>query len=171
TELSPSTTYCSLLRPLNELQIARHFAALTPFHRAFLSCNVGGRDDSWCGACPKCVFVWLMLSPFLSDEQLRAIWRRDLLLEPSTPDLLRDLVDDRLLKPLECVGTRRECRAALGEMVRRRQEDGSAIPAPIVSLRESHGSQDFIDVLNDFNDQHHVPQRWLGRVQGLATHA
>ena len=57
--------YFSLLRPLSEFQIAKYFSKLTPFHKLFRSCNIGSKTDSWCGNCSKCLFVFLILSPFL----------------------------------------------------------------------------------------------------------
>ena len=60
----------SLLRPASELGIARTFAGMPQYHAAFTSCNTIFRLDpalratSWCGNCPKCRFVFLILAPY-----------------------------------------------------------------------------------------------------------
>ena len=61
TYLRGSAYYFSLLRPLSEFQIARYFAGQKQYHGIFRSCNAGSRTDSWCGHCPKCLFVYLIL--------------------------------------------------------------------------------------------------------------
>jgi hypothetical protein len=71
TTIDPGLNYGSALRPYSELGIARAFARLTGYHDAFCSCNTAFRQsaapgDRWCGHCPKCRFVGLMLAPFLS---------------------------------------------------------------------------------------------------------
>jgi len=40
TNLTPSVSYFSLLRPLYELQIAKILAKLPQYHQVFKSCNV-----------------------------------------------------------------------------------------------------------------------------------
>lgn len=59
-------SYFSLLRPWSEFQIAQYFASIKQYHAVFRSCNAGSKQDIWCGKCPKCLFVALILSPFLS---------------------------------------------------------------------------------------------------------
>ena len=105
--------YFSLLRPFHELQIARQFAALPQVHFAFRSCNAGSKRNAWCGQCAKCLFVYLMLAPFLPEERMRAIFGENLLLKPELQGELRALLGETHEKPFECVGTVEEARAAL----------------------------------------------------------
>ncbi|MDN5744336.1 MAG: hypothetical protein L0H31_04365, partial [Nocardioidaceae bacterium] len=112
--------YVSLLRPLTELRIARAFARHTDYHAAFTSCNRAfklAEDDrtSWCGDCPKCRFVFLILAPFLTREALLAIFGgRDLFADRAqTQGFLELLGSAGLLKPFECVGEPEECQVAL----------------------------------------------------------
>ena len=85
--IGSGTYYFSMLRPLSEFQIARYFAKCRQFHDIFRSCNAGSKEDKWCGHCPKCLFVCLILSPFLSREEVIAIFGRDML---DDPDMLED---------------------------------------------------------------------------------
>lgn len=100
--------YFSLLRPFAEIRIARYFSKLPQYFDAFLSCNLGSKTDCWCGKCPKCLFIFLMLMPFIPRDRLTAIFGSDL---SEREDMLVDFY--KLLgvtpeKPFECVGSRNE---------------------------------------------------------------
>jgi hypothetical protein len=99
-------------------------SALAPFHSVFLSCNSSkttAADSSsavlkqWCNGCEKCVFVFLLLSAFLSPPAVTQIFGKDLFrcpeLEPVFLSVLGLSVDG--VKPFECIGTPEESLAAL----------------------------------------------------------
>ena len=116
-------TWGSALRPYSELAISRAFAGLTRFHGTFCSCNTAFRQDAapgdrWCGDCPKCRFVGLMLAPFLERDAVAAIIGRDLFADPGQVPGFAALMSD-VDKPFECVGERRESAAALRLLARR----------------------------------------------------
>jgi hypothetical protein len=109
----------SVLRPASELAIARAFARLEAYHRAFTSCNAIFRLDparraaSWCCECPKCRFVYLMLAPFSDPAHLRAVFGRDLLDEEDQFAGFALLTATGGNKPFECVGEEEESLAAI----------------------------------------------------------
>jgi len=119
--IGPGLQYYSLLRPRSELWVARRFAALTEYHRAFRSCNrafqtdPAQRLDRWCGQCDKCCFIDLILSPFMDPYDLFMIFggREPLEVHALQPRFatLAGLGPDA--KPFECVGNEEECRAAV----------------------------------------------------------
>ncbi|HEX3770083.1 MAG TPA: hypothetical protein VHV30_04430 [Polyangiaceae bacterium] len=117
--------YFSVLRPLGELRIAEAFSHHPRYFRDFTSCNrnfrqlPNGEESRWCGRCPKCVFVYLILAPSLDDGQLRAIFEGDFLAPAENRDLLEQLAGLAKMKPFECVGTFDETRAALGLLARK----------------------------------------------------
>ena len=111
--------YFSLLRPLSEIQIAALFAQCRAYHPVFLSCNRGSKKGIWCGNCPKCLFVYIILTPFLTEEELAAIFGSKLLDKPTLEKDFRELVGIDENKPFECVGTRGEVAAALKNYVQR----------------------------------------------------
>lgn len=110
--------YFSLLRPLSELAIARRFAGLDPYFDVFSSCNTNFRQNvdstvgHWCGDCPKCRFVFLMLAPFVERDRLAAIFGADLLDDPGQAAGFDELTGRDGHKPFECVGEIRESLAA-----------------------------------------------------------
>lgn len=108
--------YFSLLRPVNELQISRAFADFymdrDDFLTTFRSCNRGQRQGIWCGECPKCLFAYMILSPFLDQAKLSAAFGQDLYQNESLFPTARDLLGKGSNKPLECVGMYEESLAA-----------------------------------------------------------
>ncbi len=126
--LDPSIHYFSLLRPLSELQIAGMFAQLKPYHAVFRSCNVGSKEEKWCGHCAKCLFVCMMMTAYLPEEEVVKIFGKNMLDDPEMMDLfeqLNGMTDD---KPFECVGTRDEVNTAISMGIRKYQAAGLPLP-------------------------------------------
>lgn len=117
--LTPDITYFSLLRPFTELRIAEMFAQYSRYHTHFSSCNRqftarGVRPRTrWCGQCPKCAFVFLLLAAVLPKQRVLRICGRNLLNDPALIPTYRDLLGFGTLKPFDCVGTFEEAKAAL----------------------------------------------------------
>jgi hypothetical protein len=116
--LSPGFNYFSMLRPLSELQIASLFSRMPQFHWQFKSCNVGSKTDSWCCNCPKCLFTFVILSPFLEPGKLESIFGRNLLDDPGLEFIFRQLAGREEIKPFECIGTIDEVNLALGRAIK-----------------------------------------------------
>jgi UDP-N-acetyl-alpha-D-muramoyl-L-alanyl-L-glutamate epimerase len=116
--IAPDLKVFSILRRERELAVCREFAGLERFHSLFASCNRnfhldGPRTERWCGECPKCLFVFLGLAPFLTPHHLQSIFGRDLLADPKRIDGFAGLLALDGVKPLECVGEANEARAAI----------------------------------------------------------
>lgn len=120
--------YFSMLRPLSEFQIAKYFAGATAYHDIFRSCNVGSKQDIWCGHCPKCLFVFLILSPFLSHTRLTEIFGADMTNDPSMQEDFEKLAGLHSEKPFECVGSRDEVNAALCLTIEQMEKTGEPLP-------------------------------------------
>ena len=117
--VTPDITYFSLLRPLREVKIMELFSRYGQYFDGFTSCNtnfrIDGRDSGkvWCGNCPKCAFVFLLLSAFIPKKKLIAIFGRNLYMDSSLAQTFRELLGLVGIKPFECVGTPEESRYAL----------------------------------------------------------
>ena len=116
---APDFRYFSFLRPLSELQIAMLFSRFTQYHDVFRSCNVGSKQDIWCGHCAKCLFAYIILSPFIAPERLNQIFGKPLLDDLSLEHEFLQLIGEAETKPFECVGTVSEVRQALSMAIRR----------------------------------------------------
>ena len=108
-----SFNYFSFLRPLSELQIAMLFSRFTQYHDVFRSCNVGSKQDIWCGHCAKCLFAYIILSPFIEPSRLNRIFGKAMLDDLSLEHEFKQLLGEEATKPFECVGTVGEVRQAL----------------------------------------------------------
>lgn len=111
--------YFSLLRPLSEYQIAMLFSNYEKYHEIFKSCNVGSKKEPWhwCCSCPKCLFVYIILSPFLYKEKLIEIFGEDLFEKEDLLDIFIELTGYGKTKPFECVGTYEEVRYAITKTI------------------------------------------------------
>lgn len=162
--------YFSLLRPLSEFQIAKLFSGLKQYHPIFRSCNAGSKTDVWCGSCPKCLFVYIILSPFLSQNELRTIFRKDMLDDLSLADTFEKLTGLQAEKPFECVGSRDEVHTALQMTLRRLREMGRPLPA----LLERYAAQvegwvGTVDYRSYFDRENALPPRFLTLVERAAS--
>jgi len=157
TTVSAGLTYGSALRPYSELAISRAFAGLTRYRGTFCSCNTAYRQDAapdarWCGNCPKCRFVGLMLAPFLPREALTGIIGRDLFADPDQVPGFAALMSD-VDKPFECVGERRESAVALRMLAGDdRWRDSPVVAALAPVARALVGEADIAEVLAPRDD-------------------
>ncbi|MBR2588465.1 MAG: hypothetical protein IKD77_04580 [Bacilli bacterium] len=117
--LKRNAEYFSFLRPLNELQIAMEFSKLEKYHPIFKSCNVGSKGEvwKWCCNCPKCLFVYTILSPFLYKEKLVNIFGEDLFEKENLLETFIGLTGNGNVKPFECVGTFEEVCFAISKTI------------------------------------------------------
>ena len=129
--------YFSALRDRTELWVGERFAELAGYHETFRSCNRAFHLDTrrrlghWCGSCDKCCFIDLILAPFMSAEQLRAVFAADggggePLDDPELKPKFQTLLGSGT-KPFECVGEVNECRAAVVLAARRPDRAGTTL--------------------------------------------
>lgn len=154
--------YFSFLRPLAEIQIAALFAQCTNYHRVFLSCNRGSKKGIWCCDCPKCLFVYIILSPFLKEEELIGIFGEKLLDKESLEKDFRELTGLDENKPFECVGTRSEVGTALKAFV---QGGGHSLLTDRYREEILGETETLEEYLNRWEDRNHVPQEYLPVLQ------
>lgn len=102
--------YFSLLRPLSESEIADRFGDSPQYFRDFISCNrpfaidAGRRGATWCGHCPKCIFVFGLMAPRLGRAEVEAIFGHNLFADTDNSVGFADVVGLGVHKPFECVG-------------------------------------------------------------------
>ncbi|MDD5900394.1 MAG: hypothetical protein PUC73_05800 [Lachnospiraceae bacterium] len=156
--MEPKIRYFSLLRPLSELQIAFLFSGYERYHRAFRSCNAGSKQGIWCCNCPKCLFVYIILSPFLSEERLVEIFGDNLLDAERNEKYFRELTGLDENKPFECVGTRREVILSLKTYLK---SGGTALLPKKYSEWILAQEGDMDEALAEWNDKNSVPEELL----------
>ena len=161
--ISSKPNYFSFLRPVSELQIADLFSRFDGYHDVFRSCNVGSKTDTWCGNCPKCLFTYTILSPFLSQERLTAVFGKDLFSDLGLKHWLRELTGMVNVKPFECVGTVDEVNASLQQTIA--SMDKEHLPALLDYYLGSTAFKtlapgQFKKMLTDFETEHNLEPRF-----------
>lgn len=117
--LKAGVEYFSILRPYSELQIAEMFSKYKQYHKVFKSCNVGSKTIpwKWCCNCPKCLFVYIILSPFLTPEELVEIFGENVFEKQELLETFKGLCGYGEIKPFECVGTFEEVNYAVNKAI------------------------------------------------------
>lgn len=147
--------YFSFLRPLNELQIAKLFSKYEKYHSVFKSCNVGSKEKEWkwCCNCPKCLFVYTILSPFIYGEKLTNIFGKDLF---SNRELLKTFIELSgygETKPFECVGTFEEVKFAIATTIKKIENKQGKLPFLLQYYKENFEIVDTsIDITKRYNN-------------------
>jgi UDP-N-acetylmuramoylalanine--D-glutamate ligase len=117
--ICPDILYFSLLRPYYEIRIVEMFAKYKKYFPIFSSCNRNFRVHKvrpktlWCGECPKCVFVWTLLSAYLTKKELVEMFGKNLYEDEKLLGTFLDILGYGKMKPFDCVGTFDEARAAI----------------------------------------------------------
>ena len=139
--------YFSFLRPIYELKIAEFFSRYEVHFSGFRSCTVGSKKNIWCGNCPKCLFTYIILAPFIPHDEMINIFGEDLLDKKKLETEFIKLLGDTDIKPFECVGTHREIKAALAKTIKNYTGD---LPYLLKLFSEKYSSG-FEQMLNDFD--------------------
>lgn len=157
--------YFSLLRPLSELQIAKLFAHYKKYHHIFKSCNVGSKELlwKWCCNCAKCLFIYIILSPFLAKEELIDIFGEDLYENKDLLNIFIELLGYSDKKPFECIGTYQEVRLAVSLTITKRKEE---LPYLLKYYQNNYPLELNDEMLTSFNEENNLDEHFVKIVKG-----
>lgn len=161
--LNANVEYFSMLRPLNELQIAMLFARNDKYHKIFRSCNVGSKTIpwEWCGDCPKCLFVYIILSSFLYKEKLVEIFNQDLFEKENLLKTFIELCGYGETKPFECVGTYEEVNFAISKTIQNLKKNNIELPFLLKYYDENYKLVNTdIDITKRYNEENNLPKKY-----------
>ena len=136
--VTPNVDFFSILRPYSEMEIAKLFSSHKKYFPVFSSCNRNFKikknvnQKRWCGECPKCTFVFIMLAANLSRAEVVKIFDKNLLDDPQLIPLYQDLIGKGKMKPFDCVGTFEESTEAFGIIKRSGEFDDDIVMKEIV---------------------------------------
>ncbi len=164
-EVVEGLVVASALRHRSELWVAERFSHLRAYHSVFRSCNRAFTQDesrraaTWCGECDKCLFVSLVLAPFVERAHLAALLGVEPLADPAREAQLRALVGlGTTPKPFECVGDPAESAAALLEAASLPEWAGAEPLATVArALRPTHSLLELLEP----QGVSRVPAHWL----------
>ena len=165
----------SVLRPASELSIARAFSRFEQYHPAFTSCNrvfqidPAKRLTSWCCECDKCRFVFLILAPFMTPEELTKLFGADLLNDLGQYEGFALLSATGGDKPFECVGEVQEVLVAIHLIAGDPQWSAHPVVARLATeVLSAHLVTDAsVQKQFAFSDDHDVPDQLLGAVRAV----
>lgn len=153
--ISPEHNYFSFLRPLSELQIGMLFSGYEHYFPVFKSCNAGSKQDIWCGHCAKCLFAYIILSPFIEPSKLNTIFGKCMLDDESLQLEFDQLTGRTETKPFECVGTISEVHSAISMTIDRWYRQSR--PALLKNYQPKHTTTP----LHTLNLEHNVPANFF----------
>lgn len=165
--LPGAASYFSLLRPLNDVQIAELFTHYPEHFPVFRSCNAGSKTGVWCGVCAKCAFTYLILSPFLPFADMTSIFGSDYFTHPEIIGFIREMVGLTPVKPFECVGTRDEAKLSVYLAVAKYKSEGVEVPEGLLRIYADLNLSDMDiarlkeEVLEQWGDTYNVPAEHL----------
>lgn len=161
--------YFSLLRPIKEIQIALLFSNYSKYHKIFKSCNVGSKENPWiwCGKCPKCLFVYIMLVAFLDEKEVIDIFNSNMLDDKEMEHDFLELIGVSETKPFECVGTISEVIFALNMYIKKHDK----LPYLVKLYKDSYYQEMNIDLNYLENDNHNVPSEYYEILKGAISDA
>lgn len=157
--LNPNIFYFSLLRGWNEYQIVQEFLKHKEYLSVFRSCNRGTKQNIWCNHCSKCLYVYIMLYPYLDDEEMKLVFENDMLNDKTLEDVFLDLILPDRLKPFECVGTRLEINFALQEALRNKKEYPYLLKLYKDKYSINNISKEIVE--NYWNSDNSIPEEYL----------
>ena len=159
--LREDVEYFSFLRPITEIQIAYLFSKEKEFYKVFKSCNVGSKQTPWvwCCDCPKCMFVYTIMAPFIKRDELIDIFGEDLFAKESLEKTFVELCGYGDLKPFECVGTFEEVRFAVTKTIKQCEEEGRELPY-LLKLYKSRYEESKDEFLKYYNNKNFLPEEF-----------
>ena len=123
--LTNKIEYFSLLRPLSEIEIMKIFTKYPKYFKHFISCNNGGKrknigiTDGWCLSCPKCLFIYIIMSYFVDEKTMIDVFGKNMLDDKEMLNYFLELLGKTENKPFECVGTIEEVNFVVNSLILR----------------------------------------------------
>jgi hypothetical protein len=181
--LASGVEYFSFLRPLYEIQIAKLFSKYPKYFNVFLSCNVAYQTASgtklptkrWCGKCPKCLFVFAILYPFIDEKKLIKIFGQNLFEKRRLLPLMLELIGERRFKPFECVGTKKESLIAFYLSWNKNKKRGRKMPFLLKYFeknmlpRHPNLEKEVKKIMNSWDKQNNLPVEFKKRIESIAS--
>ncbi|HUD19687.1 MAG TPA: hypothetical protein VMR81_04560 [Patescibacteria group bacterium] len=173
--ISPDLNCFSFLRPVKEIRVAEIFCNYPKFFEAFTSCNTNFKiagikpSTKWCGVCPKCAFVFLILAAFLPKETVVTIFNKNLLSDISLLGLYKQLIGVEGFKPFECVGTPEESLYAFAMILKRGEFHDDIViktllPSLTTLLNQKPLSAGFA---RSASDHHNIPSEFISLLPAI----
>ena len=115
----------------------------------------------WCGECPKCLFVFIILSPFLYNKELINIFGQDLYEKEKLLEMFIELCGYGKTKPFECVGTYEEVNYAIAVTIKKLEKENIQLPYLLQFYKNNYELVDtFEDITKRYNNNNNLPKEF-----------
>lgn len=115
------------------------------------------KEWKWCGKCPKCLFVYTILSPYLYKDELVDIFGKDLFEDKELLKTFIELTGNGKTKPFECVGTFEEVNFAISMTISKLEKENKELPYLLRYYKENFKLSDLtIDITKRFNNENNL---------------
>lgn len=155
--LEDKVEYFSMLRPLNELQIAKLFSKNKKYHKIFRNCikEINMKN------CVKNLFAFIILSPFLYKKKLLKIFKKDLYENKDLLETFIGLCGYGEVKPFGCVRTYEEVNYAISRTIKQLEAEGKELPYLLKYYKENYGLVNInTNIEKRYNEENNVPKKF-----------
>jgi len=164
--------YFSAIRPLSSIAIAKIFSQYPQYFEVFTSDNSLFRiipesreHPRWSLNSSKSLSSYILLAPWLSDEDLIRTFGRNFLNESSLSELFGSLLGDNGQSVLDCVGTPEELRASMKEVIHQSRFTDSALIIYTVVKQLLHAEPELQSFMT--YGEHAIPENIAPKLQKL----
>lgn len=125
-------------------------------------CGSKGEKWKWCAKCPKCLFVFTILSPYLYKNELVSIFGTDMFEDKEMLNTFIELTGNGKTKPFECVGTYEEVNFAVSTIIKKLEENGENLPYLLKYYKDNFKLSDLKeDITKRFNNQNNLSEEQI----------
>jgi len=174
--LTKNINYFSYLRRYGELEISKMITKYPKYFPVFSSCNasmrIGAKQIRWCGNCPKCLFVYVTLYPFLNKKDLLKIFDKDIFENKKLLPVMKSLIGQGGPKPFECVGTKKESQLAFYLSWKKHHHFNNSTYVYLLRYFQDkilpkypNLEKESKKILNSWNNQHNLPRGFEKRLK------
>ncbi len=173
-----SLDFFSLLRPLYEIRIAQLFSKFSEYFEVFSSSNHNftissdGKSQRWDVEFSKgkVEFVWALLSAFLSKEDMLRTFQIDVFSREDRLPIFQQLLGEKDVKPLDCVGTPEETIVALYLCYNRGEWNDTPIMMYFIHEvlpKHKDAIDSYTSYVMEWGDDSHIPHHFTNALRDM----
>lgn len=105
----------------------------------------------WCCKCAKCLFAYIILSPYLYKDKLVSIFGEDMFEKKVLIKTFLELTGNGDTKPFDCVGTFEEVNFAISKTIQNIESQNGRLPYLLKYYKDNY---DLVDTKDDITKRY-----------------
>jgi len=170
--VSSELEYFSIIRPLSSVAVAKIFANYPNYFETFTSDNSlfkieqsERKHPRWSHDSPKSLSSYILLAPWMSNEDLDRTFGSNILDQPDLEPLFLGLLGEKEEPILDCVGTPEELKLSLSLLLKQNRMNDSALMQIARNLQITLDSSDVALTKSlEINTNHAIPDQLSNKV-------